>query len=80
MRAVLAIVLYGMAATVGLAAGYYATAPGSLRDRARAREEQRIYQERLQEELDEMEAAAAFLSEEERRVEERATLPASAGL
>jgi hypothetical protein len=80
MRAVLAMLLYGVAAVGGLAAGYYATAPGSLGERARARQEQRVYEERLSEELGEMEAAAAFLAEEERRLAAGATLPASAGL
>jgi hypothetical protein len=79
MRAVLAILLYGLAATFGLAAGYYATAPGSAAERARARE-QRAYERHLQQELDEMEAAAAFLSEQERRLGESSPLRASAGL
>jgi hypothetical protein len=79
MRAVLAILLYGVAAVGGLAAGYYATAPGSLRDRAQAREEQRVYEERLRAEFEEMEAAAAFLGDLERRSAEGGAQPASAG-
>jgi hypothetical protein len=64
----------------GLAAGYYATAPGSLGERERARE-QRAYEERLAEEFSEMEAAAAFLAAEERRLEAaQAARPASTGL
>jgi hypothetical protein len=80
VRAVLAIFLYGVAAVGGLAAGYYATAPGSLRERATAREEQRIYEERLRAEFDEMEAAAAFLGDLERRSADPGAQPASAGL
>ena len=79
MRAVLAILLYGMAAVGGLAAGYFAAAPGSLRERAAARQEQRIYEEHLRAEFEEMEAAAAFLGDLERRNAEGGARPASAG-
>jgi hypothetical protein len=71
MRALLAILLYAAAAMSGLAAGYYATAPGSAAERARAREERRAYDDALQREFAEMEAASAFLAEEERRAETR---------
>jgi hypothetical protein len=71
MRAVLALFLYAAAALGGLAAGYYATAPGSAADRARAREERRLYDDAVSREFAEMEAAAAFLAEEERRAGRR---------
>ncbi len=67
MRALLAIFLYAAAAFGGLAAGYYATAPGNAADRARAREERRAYDQALRREFAEMEAASTFLAEEERR-------------
>ena len=64
MRAVGAIVLYVLAAVGGLSVGYLATAPGTLQDRARTREA--IAAERqYEEELSEMEAAAAFLAAQE---------------
>jgi hypothetical protein len=81
MRALLAIFLYAAAATAGLAAGYYATAPGSAADRARVREERRAYDHGTRREFAEMEAASAFLAEEERRAESRlASAPAKADL
>lgn len=56
--------LYVLAAVGGLSVGYLATAPGTAQDRARTREA--IAAERRdQEELSEMEAAAAFLAAEE---------------
>jgi hypothetical protein len=64
MRAVGAIVLYVLAAVGGLSVGYLATAPGTVQERARTREA--IAAERRdQEELSEMEAAAAFLAAQE---------------
>jgi hypothetical protein len=80
VRAVLAVLLYAAAAVGGLAAGYLATAPGSLAERVRARQEQQIYEERLAEEFSEMEAAAAFLEREEQRSAARVSRPASADL
>jgi hypothetical protein len=81
MRALLAIFLYAAAALGGLAAGYYATAPGSATDRARQREERRAYDDSLRREFAEMEAASAFLAEEGRRAERHvASAPAKAEL
>jgi hypothetical protein len=81
MRALLAIFLYAAAALGGLAAGYYATAPGSAAERARSREERRAYHEAVRREFAEMEAASAFLAEEERRAERHAaSAPAKAEL
>jgi hypothetical protein len=86
MRALLAIFLYAAAAVGGLAAGYYATAPHGLGDRARVREERRAYDDATRREFAEMEAAAGFLAEEERRAESRVAgarataAPARAGL
>jgi hypothetical protein len=80
VRAVLAVLLYAAAAFGGLAVGYYATAPGSLGERVRAREEQRVYEQRLAEEFAEMEAAATFLEREEQRSAARVSRPASADL
>jgi len=71
MRALLAIFLYAVAAMSGLAAGYYATAPGTAAERARARYERRSDADALRREFAEMEAASAFLAEEERRVDSR---------
>ena len=70
MRAVGAIVLYVLAAVGGLSVGYLATAPWTAQDRARTREA--IAAERRDaEEVSEMEAAAAFLAEQEGRVASR---------
>ena len=64
MRAIGAIVLYVLAAIGGLSVGYLATAPGTAQERARTREA--IAAERhYEEEVSEMEAAAAFLAAEE---------------
>jgi hypothetical protein len=71
MRAVGAIVLYALAAIGGLSVGYLATAPRTSQERARAREA--IAAERhYQQEVSEMEAAAAFLAEQERHAGEPA--------
>lgn len=78
LRAGMALLLYVAAAVGGLAAGYFATAPGSLGERSRIREERRSYERRLAEELAEMEAAAAFLRREEARTQ-LAARPPSAG-
>jgi hypothetical protein len=67
MRALLALVFYGMAAFAGLAAGYFATAPGTASERTRARAERRAADAALEAEFAKMEAAAAFLAAEERR-------------
>jgi hypothetical protein len=61
LRAVGAIVLYVLAAVGGLSVGYLATAPRTPEERERAAA---VRQHRA--ELAEMEAAAAFLAEEER--------------
>jgi hypothetical protein len=75
MRAVGAIVLYALAAIGGLSVGYLATAPrGEERERAR---EVRAADRQHREELSEMEAAAAFLAEQERRAAEPARFEAS---
>jgi hypothetical protein len=64
MRAVGAIVLYVLAAASGLSVGYLATAPRTTHERARTREA--IAAERqYEEELSEMEAAAALLAAQE---------------
>jgi hypothetical protein len=79
MRALLAIVLYGLAAAGGLAAGYYATAPGAAAARPRA--EQRLSHRHTPErELAEMEAASRFLEQEERRAAAGTARRASADL
>lgn len=75
LRAGMALLLYVAAAVGGLAAGYLATAPGTLGERTRAREERRSYEQRLAEELAEMEAAAAFLRREEARTQLAARRP-----
>jgi len=77
MRALLAIVLYGMAAVGGLAAGYFATAPASAHERPRVRELGHGPAPSFADELAEMDAASRFLAEEERRAP---TTPASADL
>jgi hypothetical protein len=65
MRAVGAIVLYALAAIGGLSVGYLATAPRTPEERGRTREA--VAAERhYEEEVSEMEAAAAFLAEHER--------------
>jgi hypothetical protein len=79
MRALMAIVLYGLAAVAGLAAGYFATAPASAHERPRAGVERRAAAPAYADELAEMEAAARFLAEEERRAAD-AAVPASAEL
>ena len=72
MRAIGAIVLYVLAAIGGLSVGYLATAPGTAQERARTREA--IAAERhYEEEVSEMEAAAAFLAEQEAPVASRPT-------
>jgi hypothetical protein len=76
MRALLAIVLYAMAAIGGLAAGYFATAPAAAHERARSRAERAAPVPAYEDELAEMEAASRFLAEEERRT----VVPASAEL
>jgi hypothetical protein len=75
MRAVGAIVLYALAAIGGLSVGYLATGPRS-EERERAREV-RAAERRDQAELSEMEAAAAFLADQERRATEPTGLEAS---
>lgn len=81
MRALLAILLYGMAALGGLAAGYFATAPASAFERPRAQEERHSSTPAFADELAEMEAASRFLAEEEQRAaHDTAALPASADL
>jgi hypothetical protein len=75
MRALLAIVLYGLAAVSGLAAGYYATAPAA----GHGRPEPRVVRHAPERELAEMEAAARFLEQEERAAAE-GTRRASADL
>jgi hypothetical protein len=77
MRALLAIVLYGMAALGGLAAGYFATAPASAFEPPTLREERLGSTPAFADELAEMEAASRFLAAEEQRA---ATIPASADL
>jgi hypothetical protein len=76
MRALLAIVLYAMAAIGGLAAGYFATAPAAAHERPRPRAERAARLPVYEDEVAEMEAAARFLAEEERR----GVVPASADL
>ena len=56
--------LYVLAAVGGLSVGYLATAPGTVQDRARTREAIAA-ERRHQQELAEMEAAAAFLEAQE---------------
>ena len=81
MRALMAIVLYGMAALGGLAAGYFATAPTSAFERPRVREERHSSVPSFAHELAEMEAASRFLAAEERRAARHtAALPASTDL
>jgi hypothetical protein len=67
MRALLAIVLYGLVALGGLTVGYLTTAPAIDFERPRAREERLHHAPSFAEELAEMEAAARFLAVEERR-------------
>lgn len=77
MRALLALVLYGMAALGGLAAGYFATAPMGGEGRTKAHAERRApAAPAYADELAEMEAASRFLVEQERRVRAQA-IPAS---
>jgi hypothetical protein len=77
MRALMAIVLYGLAAFAGLATGYFATAPASAHERPRPRAERQAPVPSYADELAEMEAASRFLAEQERRSE---AVPASAEL
>jgi hypothetical protein len=74
MKALGAMVLYAIAAVAGLSVGYLATAPRGPEDPARSREA--LAAERHhRDEVSEMEAAAAFLAEQEREAARSAGYP-----
>jgi hypothetical protein len=77
MKAIGAIVLYAVAAAMGLSIGYLATAPRGGEDRARSREASAA-ERHHEDELSEMEAAAAFLAEQERSAVREAGYPGAA--